>query len=640
MNSEKFRMAEQCCQDVRVYAATDTKEGTPVALKVFLPLTNQRTVVGERFVKRTLSAIPSSHPAIVPIADSGETPEGLPYFVMERLEGVTVEADIESRGALPLSRALFIAKAMFEGLAAAHSEGCVHRNINPANIFLVDPESAQPDVRILDFGVAQDLVDYLAIAPSALGHTRYLAPELLLYADKAWTPAVDVFAAGMVLFLMLTGRLPFDKEDYVESGKNTIRSYAALFKLPGPAKFAPHVPPAIDAVVQVSLAIEQQDRFKNVGKMLQAFESALSSVDLEQGERDGEAPQQRLVTEEEWHREAGTDDDPTLSRDSSAASNTSAEPRPSEGQFQTESAQPTGGGEANDVVRAYIDLYSSDVPPLPIDGAEKHDPTKKMTLPEVNEEETELSVFSLSAPDESLNPALPAKSETSDVPRFLGSPSEELLADGSSDEHPDGLDTELDVTLCERESFEEPNDASTDIAPMIDAVVRGEFDTEIDVGADSPEFLSDQEFEDVFTEAMKVLKMPKRKVSRGSPPKQERDDVMVKVRSEDLEAPLESPTEQRHNEVTMEIPPEDPQSPPSSEGSSSLPLEPTHTPSKQMIPTGASHFEVESRGRLVTVDVEDHFPELRRRKILIKAGIAVLACIVLLIVLFSLPRTW
>lgn len=619
-----------------VYAATDTKEGSSIALKVFLPLTNQRTVGGKRFVKRTMSAMSISHPVIVPITDSGETPEGLPCLVMERLEGITVEHDVESRGALPLARALYIAKTTLDGLAAAHSQGFVHGNINPSNVFLVDPESPRPDVRILDFGVARDLADYLAIAPSTIAHTRYLAPELLLDADRAWTPAVDVFAAGMVIFLMLTGRLPFDKEAYVGSGKNTINASALLFKLPGPAKFAPHIPGELNAVVQMSLAIEQQDRFKNGREMLQAFESALSGIELEQPGWDGEAPQRRLVTEEEWRREVETNDELTVSRDSSAASNSMAEHHPSEGRSPTESAQPSSTvPENNAALRSYMDLYSPEVPPLPLEASAHYEPTKKTTLPEVDEDKTAVSVLTQPGP----GPGPYAVSDASDVPRFLGSPSEEGFAEGRNDENPQGPDTDLDITLGERESFETQGAASEDVATMVDLVLSGDGDTEIDVSGNGAAVMTDEELHDVVHEAMKGIKMPMRKVSCTSQQELLRDDDEAKGPSEDQDALLEPHVEVDREDANVKLTHEDKKIPArSSRTASPRPKNPDD--SSKMMRWDASLIDIEPGRALDAVNITTHFPELRWRGIFIKTGIAMLACVIVLLVLIGLPRTW
>lgn len=263
-----------------VYVATDTIAGGTVALKVFKPSTDKRTVVGKRFFRRIKANKKSPHPVILPLIDGGTTGDGLPYLVMELLDGQTLGQEVQTDGALPLGRCIDIATILIQGIAAAHDKGHVHRNINPANVFLVNPEREGPPVLLLDMGVALDLVDYLAIAPSSIGSTSYLAPEILVESEKAWTPAVDVFAVGMVLFLMLVGRLPVDRELAGGDRKNTVRIYTSVPELPGPAMFAPHVPKSIDDIVKKAIEVQHTLRYKNANELLDALESATAELDL------------------------------------------------------------------------------------------------------------------------------------------------------------------------------------------------------------------------------------------------------------------------------------------------------------------------------------------------------------------------
>jgi serine/threonine-protein kinase len=345
-----------------VYAAADARGGGAVAIKVFKPSTTRRTDVGERFFRRTRAARRSPHPVFVPITDAGRGPDGVPFLVMELLEGRTVEQDVGVRGAYSLERSLHVAAAMLEGLAAAHGEGHVHRNVNPSNLFLVDPDAPAPTVRVLDLGVARDLVDYLAIAPSSIGSTRFLAPELLLDAGKAWTAAVDVFAAGMVFYFMLTGRLPFDREAFVDSGKNTINAYASILKLPPPSKFAPHVPGPIDALLSTALAIRPAERFVNAGAMLVALDVARAEIDRAPRGVGLRAPQERWAADR------------------------------AEGPATIQEAIPETSRSA---IPETEDLFTPHVPPPPADPSAVCDPTVPIELPEArpvgdDTEETEL----------------------------------------------------------------------------------------------------------------------------------------------------------------------------------------------------------------------------------------------------------
>lgn len=262
-----------------VYAARNTLVDRTVAIKVFRPELTSKAGGGRRFLRKSRVASDQPHPAIVPIEDRGMTHDGQAFVVMELLQGRTLEAQVKSGGPLPVSRCLRIASVVLEALATVHDEGFTHRNINPANVFLA--EGRGEPVRILDYGVVQELVDYLAVSPEVMGSTSFLAPEFLLSPKKVWTPAIDVFATGMVCFYMLTGRLPFNKEDH-DLGDSldakTIGLYHTVEALPGPATVSPHVPGPIDEVVRRALTVDPNNRYRDAEAMLEALREAEGQV--------------------------------------------------------------------------------------------------------------------------------------------------------------------------------------------------------------------------------------------------------------------------------------------------------------------------------------------------------------------------
>lgn len=613
-----------------VYSATDTWNSKAVALKVFLPSTDRRTVVGERFFRRTKSAMSSPHPVIVPIKDSGRTPEGVPFLVMELVEGPTIEQAVESQGALPIAKSLHIAKVMLESLAAAHSEGYVHRNINPANVALISPDSTQPGVRILDFGVAQDLVDYLAIAPSAIGSTRYLAPELFLDTDRAWTPAVDVFAVGMVIFQMLTGRLPFDKEVYVGSDKNTINAYASIFNLPGPKKFAPNVPLSVDEVVQKALSIEQWERYKNAQEMLDAFESALSKVDLSRLDTAQSAPQYQHVTRDQWHKEVDQDDEMTTPGNISAAVHAYADQQvvdahhPEPGVVQSQA-----GGDIHDAVHSYAELFSPNSPPFPdLDFSTQYDATKKTTLPEADEEATEASFQPPPRRDgyrgaPTINMGDPP---AFDVPRILSNSGDTEVSDDSENETLDQpLDERSRLLLDQDGGIETPlrvleklyaSGANID-ETIVDTGIEEDFESP-SVGSNHPSTMDDEDTDDEDFETQPFQSQPKRRAVKAFPAELQHYNATEEPSYDDSSQP-EAPL---------------PASIPSSNGSPA--------PSEIPIPTGRHIIERGRNHRLSSADVGAHFPDLKRRKIvrrfLMVAGIAFVVGVLVLLALFGLSN--
>src|SRR5512137_1173932 len=180
-----------------VYEAFDPELGRTVALKALKPGRTRKTF-SEEWIQREAEAVAKlDHPAIVTIFDVGTCPAGA-YLVMELLRGETLATRIE-RGPFPVDEALRIAEQMAEGLAHAHSRGVLHRDLKPANVFVCEDGR----VKLLDFGLAHLLGTE---GSSGAGTPGYMAPE-----QAAGAPVderADVWAAGMVLGEMLTGKRP------------------------------------------------------------------------------------------------------------------------------------------------------------------------------------------------------------------------------------------------------------------------------------------------------------------------------------------------------------------------------------------------------------------------------------------------
>lgn len=266
-----------------VWAARNVIIDRPVALKILDEKHARNRNQVDRFIREGTIASRKLHPTIVHVEDVGQTERGVPFLVMELLEGLTLDQVLRVHGALPLSQCLAIVRPLLEGLAAAHAEGVVHRDIKPANIFLVHPEAPGPAVRILDLGLAKGVDDdqQLTHTGVVLGTPIYMPPEVLLGRGKEdWRPSADVYSVGMMLFRMLTARLPFDAPG--GSVKDRLISMISLYMqltskeeaLPGPASFQPDISLSIDALVRRSLAFDPSERFTDAGAMLAALDEA------------------------------------------------------------------------------------------------------------------------------------------------------------------------------------------------------------------------------------------------------------------------------------------------------------------------------------------------------------------------------
>ena len=186
-----------------VYKAEDTKLDRTVALK-FLPTHSLPTEDDKaRFYREAKAAAKLSHANIAHIYEIDETEKGQAFIAMEYVEGETLREMI-TRGPLPLDEAFDYAIQIAEGLAAAHKQGIVHRDVKPENVIL----SEEGHLKILDFGLAKlQGASLLTQAGTTLGTMAYMSPEQLR--AEAVDARTDIWSLGVVLYEMVTGQLPF-----------------------------------------------------------------------------------------------------------------------------------------------------------------------------------------------------------------------------------------------------------------------------------------------------------------------------------------------------------------------------------------------------------------------------------------------
>src|SRR3989441_9369413 len=192
-----------------VYLAEDQELGRRVAIKIL----NERHAGDEQFVERfrreAQNAAALAHPNIVSIYDRGEA-EGTYYIAMEYLEGRSLKELILSRGPAPVSVAIDYARQILSALRFAHRNGIVHRDIKPHNV-LVD---ADGHVKVTDFGIARAGASQMTEEGSIIGTAQYLSPEQARGAPV--TASSDLYSVGIVLYEMLTGKVPFNGDSAIE----------------------------------------------------------------------------------------------------------------------------------------------------------------------------------------------------------------------------------------------------------------------------------------------------------------------------------------------------------------------------------------------------------------------------------------
>jgi serine/threonine-protein kinase len=199
----------------RVYEGHHTGIGKRVAIKIAHRVERRKTEVAKRFQREALAPAQIGHPNVADVTDCGTTPGGEFFFVMEFIDGVSLDAVIKRDGQLTIERALAIAVQICRALEAAHRAGIIHRDLKPSNVMLVRSQDQEEVVKVLDFGVAKFLHDTgdganLTLTDASVGTPKYMAPEQIRGGGKVDFRS-DLYSLGAILYTMLAGgRLPVE----------------------------------------------------------------------------------------------------------------------------------------------------------------------------------------------------------------------------------------------------------------------------------------------------------------------------------------------------------------------------------------------------------------------------------------------
>lgn len=243
-----------------VYRGSDLVLNRPVAIKVLRWQFAADQNFLRRFEREAQAAARLSHPNIVSVYDVGRD-DGLRYIVMEYVAGSTLKELIAQRAPLPLENVIHIVRQVAAALDYAHQQGLVHRDIKPQNI-LVDERGI---VKVTDFGIAKGLSDIsLTEAGLGMGTIHYVSPEQAR--GEPATPASDIYSLGIVLFEMLTGRLPFEADSPIGLAMKHVHEPP-----PSPRQFNPTIPPTVEAIILRALAKNPRQRFPTAGALAQAL---------------------------------------------------------------------------------------------------------------------------------------------------------------------------------------------------------------------------------------------------------------------------------------------------------------------------------------------------------------------------------
>jgi serine/threonine-protein kinase len=235
-----------------VYLAQDNRLDRTVAVKVVHPHLGED--YRERFVAEAKIAARLAHPNLVNVFDQGRD-DDLAWLAMEYVPGLTLREVMDKFGALSADRALELFEPLLAGLAVAHRSGILHRDLKPENVLLSD----DGQIKLSDWGLARE-VDQRTQTASLVGTVAYVSPELVL--RGAADARSDVYAAGIILFEMLTGKQPFTGDQAVN-----IAFQHANEQVPAPSSLRADVPELMDEIVLWATAKEPAQRPRDAGEL-------------------------------------------------------------------------------------------------------------------------------------------------------------------------------------------------------------------------------------------------------------------------------------------------------------------------------------------------------------------------------------
>ncbi|NMC71902.1 MAG: protein kinase [Myxococcales bacterium] len=255
-----------------VYEAEHTFLGRRVALKLLGGDFAQDVEAVRRFYREAQAAARIGHENICEVSDVGQTSEGLPYIVMQLLQGRPLSVVIAEAAPLPVGRVVDIAHQTLEALGAAHAAGIVHRDLKPDNIFLTTVGGRKDFVKLLDFGISKmrsaGATSRLTVDGMILGTPQYMSPEQAR-GDTDVDGRADIWAVGVVLFEMLTGRLPFQGDNY-----NKVLYAVLTAPVPRPRSLRPGLASEIELVLLRALDRDLDRRFRTTTEFSDALLSA------------------------------------------------------------------------------------------------------------------------------------------------------------------------------------------------------------------------------------------------------------------------------------------------------------------------------------------------------------------------------
>ena len=254
-----------------VYLAEHPIIGRKAAVKVLRRAFAEDDALVARFIEQTRAVNALRHPHIVDIIDVGRMDDGLPYLLMEYLEGETLRERLRRKLRLPLADVLSIIAPLASALTAAHDKKIVHADLKPENVFLALDGDA-PRIKLLDFGVAGLRGDQSGSAKTGgalLGTPVYMSPEQCRGHGAELDARTDVYALGTMVYEMLCGRPPFQSE-----AQGEVFVMQLMLQPAPPRSLLPELPAAVEAVILRALSKSPAERYLDTNELIWALETA------------------------------------------------------------------------------------------------------------------------------------------------------------------------------------------------------------------------------------------------------------------------------------------------------------------------------------------------------------------------------
>lgn len=280
-----------------VYKAKHLLMKRLVAIKLMLPQFAASATALKRFRQEAQAASHLNHPNILKVYDFGVTPQGLPYLVMDLLEGTNLSAELTKHNYLPLGRALNIFVQTCAALYHAHQKGVIHRDLKPGNIMLVDYDGQSDVVQIVDFGMAKILSEMdgeneeLTKTGEVFGSPMYMSPEQCM--GRELDGRSDIYSLGCVMYRTLTGRPAVAGASAMECFNKHATALPAPF-----AEVAPELmlPPSLEAIIFKAMAKEVHERQDSMAQLREELLAELGQADISSSMQAGADSQQKLST--------------------------------------------------------------------------------------------------------------------------------------------------------------------------------------------------------------------------------------------------------------------------------------------------------------------------------------------------------